>query len=225
MFDKQLIRCSGLGKVMTNNRKGDAMGETAKSYLKELYLRVKFGIQKDVTSKYISKGLMVEESAISLLSNVYGEFYTKNDEFKANDYICGTCDIYENGIIRDIKSSWDATTFPMFETELPNKEYFYQLQGYMWLWDAETSFVDYVLIDTPSQLIEDEKRRLAWKMGLIDDISEEYLEACAEIDRIHSFAQIPDEYRVKSFEVKRDEKVNEQIQSRVIEARKYLMTL
>ena len=103
MFDKQLIRCSGLGKVMTNNRKGDAMGETAKSYLKELYLRVKFGIQKDVTSKYISKGLMVEESAISLLSNVYGEFHTKNDEFKANDYICGTCDIYENGIIRDIR--------------------------------------------------------------------------------------------------------------------------
>lgn len=225
MFDKQLFRCSALGRLMTNDRSGKKMGETAKSYLQELYMEVKFGIRKDVLSKFISKGLMVEESAIALLSKVHGDFYTKNDEWFSNQYISGTPDIIQDGIIRDIKSSWDANTFPMFETELPNKHYFYQMQGYMWLTDCEIAYVDYVLIDTPDQLIEDEKRRTAWKMGLLDDVSPEYLEACEQIDKTHRFSQIPDELRVKSFEIKRDEDVIESMKSRILEAREYLKSL
>lgn len=225
MFDKQLFRCSALGRLMTNDRSGKKMGETAKSYLQELYMEVKFGIRKDVLSKFISKGLMVEESAIALLSKVHGDFYTKNDEWFSNQYISGTPDIIQDGIIRDIKSSWDANTFPMFDTELPNKHYFYQMQGYMWLTDCETAYVDYVLIDTPDQLIEDEKRRTAWKMGLLDDVSPEYLEACEQIDKTHRFSQIPDELRVKSFEIKRDEDVIESMKSRILESREYLKSL
>jgi hypothetical protein len=225
MFDKQLFRCSALGRLMTNDRSGKKMGETAKSYLQELYMEVKFGIRKDVLSKFINKGLMVEESAIALLSKVHGDFYTKNDEWFSNQYISGTPDIIQDGIIRDIKSSWDANTFPMFDTELPNKHYFYQMQGYMWLTDCEIAYVDYVLIDTPDQLIEDEKRRTAWKMGLLDDVSHEYLEACEQIDKTHRFSQIPDELRVKSFEIKRDEDVIESMKSRILEAREYLKSL
>ena len=35
MFDNQLIRCSALGRIMTNDRSGKAMGQTAKTYLEE----------------------------------------------------------------------------------------------------------------------------------------------------------------------------------------------
>ena len=73
MFDNQLIRCSALGRIMTNDRSGKAMGQTAKTYLEELYLQVKYGIRKDVVSKYISKGLQVEDSAIAMLSKVHDE--------------------------------------------------------------------------------------------------------------------------------------------------------
>lgn len=225
MFDNQLIRCSALGRIMTNDRSGKSMGQTAKTYLEELFLQVKYGIRKDVVSKYISKGLAVEESAIALLSKVHDEFYTKNDEFKSNEFICGTCDIIQDGVIRDIKSAWDATTFPFFEHELPKKDYYYQAHGYMWLWDAKEAFIDYVLIDTPEQLIEDEKRRTAWKMGIIDDVNQDYLNACAEIDRNHRFSQIPDEERVKSFRIERDEKVIDAIKERVLECREYLKSL
>lgn len=225
MFENQLIRCSGLGRVMTNDRSGSKMGETAKSYLKELYLQVKFGIRKDVTSKYISKGLMVEDAAIAMLSKVSSEFYSKNDEFRVNEFISGTCDVFHNGIIRDVKSSWDATTFPFFDDKLPNKDYFFQMHGYMWLWDVHEAYVDYVLIDTPNQLVEDEKRRLAWKMGIIDDVNQDYLNACEELDRIHSFSQIPDEQRVRSFKIERDEKVIESIKNRILDCREYLKSL
>ena len=56
-------------------------------------------------------------------------------------------------------------------------------------------------------------------------ISPEFLELCEQIDKNHTFSHIPKELRVKEFFVERDEKVIEQIQSRVIEARKYLTTL
>jgi hypothetical protein len=223
MFEKQLIRCSALGKLMTNDRSGKKMGETAKSYLQELYMEVKFGIRKDIFSKFINKGLMVEESAIAFLSHVHKDFYTKNDEWLSNKYISGTPDIIKDGIIRDIKSSWDAKTFPMFETELPNKHYFYQVQGYMWLTGCETAYVDYVLIDTPDQLIEDEKRKACWRLELID--GEVFDNVCNLIEMSHRFSQIPDELRFKSFEVKRDEQVIESIKSRILEAREYLKSL
>jgi len=224
-FKNYLFRCSSLGKIMTNDRSGKNMGETAKTYLKELYLEAKFDIKKDFSSKYIEKGLMAEESAIALYSFVKGDFYTKNDEWFKNDFVSGTPDIISDNIVIDIKNAWDATTFPFFEDELPNKAYAYQVHGYMWLTGKERASLAYCLIDTPTQLVEDEKRRMAWKMGLIDDINQDYIDACAEIDKAHVFNQFPKEMRVKEFFVDRDEKVIEAIKQRIIEARMYLISL
>ena len=137
MFENQLIRCSALGRILTNGRDKKTMGETCKSYLQELHTEVMYGFKRNFMTKHIEKGLMAEESAISLLSEIHDDFYTKNDEFKSNEFICGTCDIIQDGVIRDIKSAWDATTFPFFEHELPKKDYYYQAHGYMWLWDAK----------------------------------------------------------------------------------------
>jgi len=225
MFDKQLIRCSALGRVMKNDRSNKAMGETAKSYLEELYNEVVFGIRKNFMSKHIEKGLQSEEAAIAFLSDLHGEFYTKNDEYRNNQFICGTADIITDNCVRDIKCSWDASTFPFHDKELPNKEYFYQLHGYMFLWDLDTAYVDYVLINTPDRLVEDEKRRAAWNIGATTDLSPEYLELCAEIDKQHNFDHIPKERRVRSFEIKRDEQVIESIKTRILEAREYLKSL
>ena len=86
-FSNTLIRCSALGKVMTDSRKKGEMGETCKSYLKELYRERKYGIKKEIISKYIDKGLAVEDTAIALFSSKYDNFYTKNDEWFKNDFI------------------------------------------------------------------------------------------------------------------------------------------
>jgi len=225
MFDKQLFRCSSLGRLLTNDRSGKGMGLTAQSYLKELYMELKFGIRKDFINKFVEKGLSAEDDSIALYSSVKDSFYTKNDEWFKNDFISGTPDIITDELVVDIKTSWDASTFPMLEDELPNKHYFYQVQGYMWLTGLQNASIAYCLIDTPYQLLEDEKRRAAWKIGATTDISPEFLELCEQIDKNHTFSHIPKELRVKEFFVERDEKVIEQIQARVIEARKYLMTL
>ena len=223
MFEDYKFRASSLGKIMTNDRSGKGMGDTARTYLKEIYVEKVWGKRKDIHSKYISKGLMVEEMAIAFYSSQHGDFFYKNDEWFSNDFISGTPDIVADEMIIDIKSSWDAFTF--MKVDGKNKDYFYQLQAYMWLCDKPTSKLAYVLTNTPLQLIEDEKRKLNWGMGMIDDMDEIYLEACAEIDKQHDLSKIPMEKRIKEFTIDRDEKVIEKIKERVLEAREYLETL
>lgn len=209
---------------MTNDRSGKQMGETAKTYLKELYREMRYGIRKDITSKYIEKGLMVEDSAIAFYSSNRGDFYFKNEEHFSNDFLTGTPDIVTEDEVIDIKSSWNIFTLP-FKDDPINKNYYYQLMGYMALTGRKKSKVAYVLIDTPSQLIEDEKRRLSWQMGYIDDLNQEYLDACLEIDESHDFSHIPLEERIIEFNVLYDEKVVESIYKRVEECRDYLSSL
>lgn len=220
-FSKQLIRCSALGRIMTNGRAKSEMGETCKSFLKELYIEKVYGIKKEISSKYIEKGLMVEDSAIAFYSNANGGFYFKNDEWFNNEFISGTPDIISDELVIDIKSSWSPHSMP-FKDEPIKKDYYYQLMGYMALTGLKTAKLAYVLIDTPIQLVEDEKRRLSWQMGMVSDLSPEYLEACAEIDKQHNFSHIPVEKRIVEFDINYDEKVVEEIYKRVQECRTYL---
>lgn len=223
-FSEQLFRCSALGKIMTDSRTKGQMGETCKSYLKELYREKMYGIKKEVVSKYIDKGLMVEDSAIAFYSSRHDGFYVKNNEWFKNEFISGTPDVVSEDVVIDIKSSWNLFSLPFKDDEV-NKGYYYQLMGYMALTGLKKAKLAYVLIDTPSQLVQDEKRRLSWQMGVIDDMNQDYLDACAELDKSHNFSHIPIEDRIIEFEIEYDEKVVESIYKRVAECREYLNNL
>jgi len=120
-----------------------------------------------------------------------------------------------------VKSSWDATTFPFFDTEIPNKDYFFQLQGYMWLTGKQQSMLCYCLVDTPIDMVEDEIRRAHWKLHKID---EDY-DLREEILRKHEFSQIPKNRRVKVFYVQKDEAVIEAIKEKIEYCREYYNAL
>lgn len=224
-FSNQLIRCSALGRIMSNGRAKNEMGETCKSFLKELYIEKVYGIKKEISSKYIEKGLMVEDSAIALYSTQKGDFYHKNDEWFSNEFISGTPDILSGDTVVDIKSSWSAHSFFNVKWEQIKKDYYYQLMGYMALTGLKKAKLAYVLIDTPHQLVEDEKRRLSWQMGANSDLSPESLKAFADIDKQHDFSHIPVEERIIEFDIEYDEKVVEEIYKRVHECRTYLNSL
>ena len=140
------IRSSAIGKIMTNPKtKGESLSQTTKTYLQELAVQEVYNIRKEFSSRYTDKGNEVEELSIALCNDVLGlGFIYKNEEHYSNDWITGTPDVNTNEILLDVKSSWDATTFPFFDTELKNKDYFYQLQGYMWLVGKPTRF--YVIV-------------------------------------------------------------------------------
>ena len=217
------IRCSAIGKIMTNPRtKGELLSQTAKTYIEEQVIQDKYGIKKQFYSRYTDKGILVEDDAIKLVSDILDLGFTwKNEDHFSNDWMTGTPDVNTDTVLLDVKSSWDATTFPFFATEIPTKDYYYQLQGYMELTDKTESFLCYCLVNTPEEMVEDEVRRAHWNANLL----QESIDLRDEVQKRHNFDHIPDNRRVKVFEVKKDEAVIEAIKERVELCRDYYNTL
>ena len=214
------IRCSAIGKIMTSPRsKGEVLSQTTKSYIKELVLEHKYGIRKEINSRYLDKGNMVENESIELTEKVLDlDLIVKNESYFENDFICGTPDIIMGDTIIDVKSSWSAHTFPFFlDEELPNKDYYYQLQGYMALTGATKGMVVYCLINTPEEIVLDEIRRTSWSRHELD-VTEE---TEAEVRQQHEFDHIPEVNRVKAYHIERNEDVIQAIYDRVNECKIY----
>jgi hypothetical protein len=213
------IRCSSLGKIMTSPKsKGEVLSQTAKTYLKELALEEKFGIRKEFSSRYTDKGNTQEDLAIEMASQVLNlPFALKNTEYFENEFIKGTPDLILEDEIIDIKCSWDGTTFPWFEDELPNKDYFWQMIGYMWLTGKYKARVVYCLVNTPEDIVQDEIRRTSWKKFEIDVTEETENEVRAK----HEFSHISENKRVRAFQIELNESNIEQVKEKLLHASEY----
>jgi len=213
------IRCSALGKIMTNPRsKGEVLSQTCKSYIQELALEDIYGIKKEFSSRYTDKGNEVENESLELCERVLDLGFTqKNETFFENEFIKGTPDAIGDKYVLDVKSSWSASTFPFFEEEVPNKDYYWQMQGYLWLTDKRYAILSYCLINTPEEIVNDEIRRTAWKKFEIEP-SEETIR---DVRNLHNFDSIPESRRVKTWLIDRKDSDIEAIKKRVEECRVY----
>jgi hypothetical protein len=218
-----IVRCSSLGKLMTEPRsKSEVLSQTAKSYIEDLFNELEFGYRKEFSSRYTDKGLEMEDEAIQFASEQFDwEFVVKNTERFTNDYITGEPDINTDNLLADIKCSWSLDTYPMFEADLKNKDYYWQLQGYMWLTGKTEAELVYCLMNTPLQIVDDEVRRAHWKAGLID----EDIDLRHEVQLKHNYDNIPSKLRVKRYIVERDDKAIEKIIEKVEIAREYYKML
>jgi len=218
-----IVRCSSLGKLLTEPRsKSEVLSQTAKSYIEDLFNELEFGYRKEFSSRYTDKGLEMEDEAIQFASEQFDwEFVVKNTERFTNDYITGEPDINTDSLLADIKCSWSLDTYPMFEADLKNKDYYWQLQGYMWLTGKTEAELVYCLMNTPLQIVEDEVRRAHWKAGLID----EDIDLRHEVQTKHNYDNIPSKLRVKRYIVERDDKAIEKIIEKVEIAREYYKML
>jgi hypothetical protein len=195
-----LFRCSKLGDLMTGGRdKSDPLGETCKSYLDEIIIYLKYGIRKDVTSKYLEKGLLAETDSIGLLLAIDEIIYSKNSKRFDNGVITGEPDIILEDKIIDVKSSWDL--FSHIKNKKVNPKYEWQLLGYMELTGIKKAEVIHLLVDTPETLVTDELRRTSWKLGMM----ELPIELEDQIRANMKFDAVPLEDRVIRFEVEYSE--------------------
>ena len=214
------IRCSAIGKIMSNPKiKTELLSQTTKTYVDEWMKEQFFNRKKEFSNKYTQKGLIVEDNSIDIIADVLGYgMLVKNEKYYENDYLTGTPDIVLKNEIIDAKSSWDVFTFPFFDKELSNKDYNYQLQGYMALTGRKKAKVVYVLTDTPENLIEREARFYCIQNGYDEldlDIYKQFFEKM-------TYSDIDKKNRVKSFEVLRDDEVISNIEKRVLEIREYI---
>jgi hypothetical protein len=207
------------------------LSDTAKSYLRELYIFHKYGketVGGSERSKYTMKGTSVEDNSIKLLSRLHNSLYIKNIDTYKNDYICGTPDIVvksDEGFaqkIIDIKSSWDGASLLSNLGAPLNQHYYYQLQGYMALTGATKAEVCYCLVSMPDEIINGEKKRIWYIMNPPTEENVDYKKAIQKLEDNMTFDEIPEKERIISFKVDRDESVIEKIYERVVQCREWL---
>ena len=197
------IRCSAIGQIMANSRsKTEVLSKTTQSYVQDWMKEQIYGGQKFTGNKYTEKGLEMEDESIDYFSEELGlGFLAKNTVKYQNEFMTGTPDLIHNGVIIDMKNSWDHWTFPLFEDKIPTKDYYWQLQGYMALTTLKKAKLVYTLMETPTDLLNQ------WT-----DVPYEY-------DNLEA------KYRIKVFEVERNDDDIQKIYDRVEECRDYIKTL
>jgi len=212
-------RASQVGKILTNDRSGKEMGETAKSYIKEWLISEITGKEKEISSKYFERGKSMEDFAIKRASKHYGCDFEKNEVFLENYYFTGTFDAKNSERVIDTKVPFDCFTFPFFVTE-PDKDYYAQLQIYMDLTGLRKASLCYCLENGSPEQIE----KLSWQIAKSLDKEEPDIKDWEEAERQLSYDHLPDEMRIKVFEFEYDEEFIEKAKQRVLAGRKYIET-
>ena len=222
------IRCSAIGQIMTNPRtKKEYLSKTTASYCEEWLKEQIYSRKKEISSKYLDKGNMVEQSSLDYIESELGyDSLPKNEKSFENDYLTGTPDaIFSDHIVDvhtknktqvlltrphiiDVKNSWDCFTFPLFYDNVPNKNYYWQAQGYMALTGLDYYRLIYTLMDTPEELIK-----------------KEYFGSNLDYDTFakhYKYSDIDSKYRIKVFEIERNDLDIDRIYTRVEECRQYI---
>lgn len=179
---------------------GEVLSVGAKTHIRSLAAQLIFGVEFEVSSKQIEKGLALEDDAIAMVGRVRGLELAKNKERRTNGYLTGEADVFHEPTRagRDTKVSWSVATFPIALADCEDKDYLWQMRGYMMLWDAEEWHVDYCLLDTPEHLIGYEPQSM------------------------HFVSHIPENLRVTTWTIRRDRSVEPLIVERVKAAREYM---
>lgn len=197
----------------------EILSQTAKAYLTEVYIKEVFGREKDISSKYLEKGLYCEENGIDLLSEKYGTLFLKNKETREGEFIKGTPDIVTKAEIIDIKSSWDIFTFS--KSAKTYKDYFWQMQAYMSLFDKQIAKVVFCLSDAPEHLIVSEKNKAMYLNGFLTG-TDEYNNLENLIDLNMTFKDIDSTLRIKEYIIERSDFSISKIKEKVEASRIFL---
>jgi hypothetical protein len=199
---KNLFKCraSGGGDLMTNPRsKSETLSETTKTFAENWIKESIYGIKKEISSKYLTKGIELEDEAIDKAIDWLNlPFTIKNEKFFEDDFFTGTPDLILEDEVLDIKNSWDAFTFPLFDKEIPTKSYFYQLQIYMHLTGKKKARLVYLLLNTPERLTYEPQ---------------------------HKYDSVDKKYRIKTFSINYDSELIKEMQTRVETVRQYIKTI
>jgi hypothetical protein len=205
-FSKQLFRASSIGNLMKNQQGKkdtktiDELSESAKAELVKIYVHAVYGRDKEITSKYMDKGIQVEEDSLTLVSRVHGVPYFKNDKRLINEYLTGEPDVIDP--LLDMKSCWDIHTFFERKTKKLDTSNEYQMLAYCELTGHKSGRLIYTLIDTPQGIIEAEKMKMFYRMNPGTTENEEYKKACEHLEREMTFADIPMKDRIHEITVK-----------------------
>lgn len=212
------IRASACGQIM--GAKG--MGKTGESYVKQYLLEQTYNRKKEITTKYMQKGNEVEDNSLDFVADQLGYgMILKNQNHFENDYMKGTPDAILKDVVIDVKNSWDFSTFPLYEKEVPTSAYYWQAQVYMELTGVKRYKLIYTLMDTPEHLIEKEAYWWCKNNGFEELDQDVYDRFLARM----TYGDIDDSLKIKVFDIYYNAADIELIKNRVIECRNLITKL
>ncbi len=212
------IRASSAGKLLT--AKGAiSKGETPRSLIKEWFISQITGKIKSIESKYLRRGIVVEDLAIERISKTLGFSLVKNEKYFENDFFNGTPDVITEDYIIDAKSSWDAFTFPYF-METPPLLYVAQLQIYMEITGVKKAKLAYCLENGTDEQIN----KLQWQKASAQGLDEPTIENWDEAEKDLNYDHLDDDLRIKIFDIKYDPIMIQNLKDSVIYWREYIET-
>ena len=217
-FNDYKFHPSSVKKLMTNGRKkGEEFGETAKSFLKDIYIQEVFGRKKDIQTKEMKKGTLCENEALELIEQVTKQKYFKNHKTLENEFLIGTPDVITPDMIIDIKNAWDIWTFGSVTQASVTADYYYQLLCYMQLTGLRKAQINYCLVDTPEELISGEMYKLSYQFPHLsqEELEERFLNWFVNSD-------IEPEKRLKVYEFEFCEEDWLKVEQKIIKGREYL---
>ena len=228
-WNETLIRASSVGYIMTEpvtkaDKEAGLLSKTAQRHLLDVYISNKYNRVKDIQTKQMKKGIEVEQESIDLLSMFLKKPFVKNTERFSNKYITGLPDIIDDGII-DIKSSYDLWTFLANIPDKLDNLYYWQMMSYMWLTGKTKATSAYCLVNTPDNIIQQEKYYLLKKLDVISEESPEFVREAMKIELNMKFDDIAIEERILMFEVSRNEDDILRIEQKVERAREFLQDI
>lgn len=214
LTDKQKETLNSLIK----KRDTKELGQGSKTYCKDWLKGQLLNYEKIFRNKYTDKGNIMEDESIDFIAEQLGYgFLIKNEDHYSDEYMQGTPDIVLKTEIIDVKNSWDASTFPLFDDDY-NKDYYWQLQGYMHLTGRESAKLIYTLTDTPEHLIINEAKWYSFSQGFEEIDSEIY-------ERFYNnmtYKGIDNKYKIRVFEIERNQEHIDSIIENVIMCREYI---
>lgn len=181
--------------------KNPELSATAIKHLIRRYSWEKYNkrvVSIDQARSALRKGNVLEDDAIKIVSKLDNQEYSKEKCIVNNDYILGVCDVFHAGRkkIIDVKASWNIYTFMPNIINPVSSNYWYQMQGYMELYDADVAEVCHVLVNTPPHLIALERSKLADKYMMGEITKEKYDEGMEGLDHSFDYDKIPIKSRV-----------------------------
>lgn len=196
--------------------------ETAKGYCRDWLKTQLYNSKTEIKSKYLDKGNIMEDESIDFIADELGfGFLLKNEEHFSNDFMMGTPDVLYGDLVIDVKNSWDCFTFPLFDTEVPNMDYYWQLQGYMCLADKGNAKLIYCLMDTPEHLIHNTAKWYCISQGYEEldmDIYKKYHDNL-------TYEGVKNGLKIKVFDIERNDDDIQKIKDRVEMCRDYITWL
>lgn len=228
-YDEYLSRTKALTPTMQKEfnslkykKEHPELPQGAKSYCEKWIKEVLYDRCKNFKNKFLDKGIACEPDSILFAAKYYGWVDAKkNDEWFSDEWFEGTPDIllYGYNEVIDMKNSYDAFSFPLFETEIPTEGYDTQLQVYCHLVEYDQGTLCYALMDAPLDIMKQEMRRLSWEQGQQGFISTELYE---QVKREMTYSNLPDDLRLVKFTVVRKPEVIELLKERVLMCREYI---